>query len=461
MTEATLVIIDGLVDDLVEACAQPLESAAVVVATPVTTATHLKLLVREIHWVPDGAYTTRKSDGLVITSDGYVPALARAEALKAVPIWLHTHPGQEGSPRPSQRDDTVDTQLADVFRLRADSGFFGSIVVANGEHGMTFTGRLEEASGTCIEITRMLTVGDRFQTASAGDGPSTGVPEMYDRNVRAFGGSVQNALLGLTIGVVGCGGTGSSVAEQLTRLGVRTLHLFDPDTLTDSNITRVYGSTVADVGRPKTEVLASYLESIVPGVTVHQHPSAITELEAAAELRACDVVFGCTDDNAGRLILSRLSTYYLIPVIDCGVLLSSRPGGELTGIDGRITVLSPGSACLLCRQRVDAARAAAEMMSNQERERLQGEGYAPALPGVEPAVVTFTTAVAATAVSELLERMVGYGGPTRPTELLLRFHEREISTNAAAPRTGHYCDPEVGVLGRGDTTPLLEMTWAS
>ena len=39
------------------------------------------------------------------------------------------------------------------------------------------------------------------------------------------------------------GGTGSAVIEQLVRLGVRRLHLFDPDILTASNLTRVYGSS--------------------------------------------------------------------------------------------------------------------------------------------------------------------------------------------------------------------------
>ena len=34
------------------------------------------------------------------------------------------------------------------------------------------------------------------------------------------------------------------------------------------------------------------------------------------------------------------------------------------------------------------------------------EGYAPAMPGVEPAVVSFTSWVAAVAVSELLERLI-------------------------------------------------------
>ena len=110
---------------------------------------------------------------------------------------------------------------------------------------------------------------------------------------------------------------------------------------------------------------------------------------------------------------------------------------------------------------MDLVRAAAEMRTPDERQRLENEGYAPALGAVEPAVVAFTTMTAAAAVSEMLERLIGYGASPRPSELLLRLHDRETSTNSAAPRSGHYCDPAIGKLGRGDTEPFLEQVWAA
>ena len=148
-----------------------------------------------------------------------------------------------------------------------------------------------------------------------------------------------------------------------------------------------------------------------------------------------------------------------MPVIDCGVLLTSDEKGLLRGIDGRVTVLTHGQACLVCRNRIDLARAAAELLTPDERRRREDEGYAPALGTTEPAVVTFTSMVAATAVSELLERLIGYGPIERPSEILLRCHEREISTNMAAPAQGHYCHPASGKVGAGMTEPFLEQTW--
>ena len=132
---------------------------------------------------------------------------------------------------------------------------------------------------------------------------------------------------------------------------------------------------------------------------------------------------------------------------------------QLVGIDGRVTVLAPGAACLVCRNRIDLQRAAAEMLAPDEYRRLANEGYAPALSGAEPAVVAFTTQVAAAAVSELLERLVHYGPEPEPTEILLRAHEREVSTNDQDPRVGHYCHPGAHKLGLGVTEPFLEQTW--
>jgi molybdopterin/thiamine biosynthesis adenylyltransferase len=233
----------------------------------------------------------------------------------------------------------------------------------------------------------------------------------------------------------------------------------DPDEISQSNLTRVYGSAALDVGQPKVQVLAKHLLGIAPNLSLEPVQSMITMESAAHRLIGCDVVFGCTDDNAGRLVLSRLATYLTTLVIDCGVLLSSDAGGHLAGIDGRVTILSPGQGCLVCRGRIDLARAGAELLTPQERVRRQDEGYAPALARTEPAVVAFTTLVGATAVAELLERLIGYGPESRPSEVLLRCHEREISTNVASPLEGHYCHPSSRKIGAGMTNPFLEQTW--
>ena len=455
----TLVLPDQVATELFDAVAVTVESACVLLARKVDTpGGNVRLLGRALHWVQDDAYRRREAAGLSISSHGYVPALAAAEADGCVPIWLHTHPGIDSTPKPSKYDELVDQQLADLFRLRAASPLYGAVVIARPRGQPCFSGHIE-SEGRRTEIDRLWVTGRRFALVQNWRNGTTPPAKQFDRNIRAFGGDIQQILGDLRIAVVGCGGTGSAVIEQLVRLGVRHLQLFDPDTLTAGNVTRVYGSYLDDVGEPKVNVSSAHVKRIAPDADVTTAQSKITSESTARLLLDADIVFGCTDDNAGRLVLSRVASYLLTPVIDCGVLLSSGPGGHLVGIDGRVTVLAPGAACLVCRSRIDLQRAAAEMLHPSEHRRLAAEGYAPALSEPEPAVVAYTTQVAAAAVGELLERLIHYGPDPLPTEILLRSHEREVSTNDQTPREGHYCHPQARKLGLGVTNPLLEQTW--
>ncbi|ROQ30270.1 molybdopterin/thiamine biosynthesis adenylyltransferase [Frondihabitans sp. PhB188] len=434
-----------------------LETGAVVLARHVATASGIRLLVTEIHEVPDEAYVRRDEDALEILSEGYMHALGRAEKTGNVALWLHTHPGEGASPRLSTHDHIVDASLKDVFAARTGSGQYGAIVLSHVDGHLTFTGHLDGEEVSPIEY--LVSVGDRFLFHRSADSAFPSVPALFDRNIRAFGTEIQALLSDLTVAVVGAGGTGSATAEQLVRLGVRHLILIDPDTLSDSNVTRVYGSTPGDVGKRKIDVLGDHLQAIAPDLVVDRRFGAITALQHAEALLDADIIFGCTDDNAGRLRLSRIPYYYLTPVIDCGVQLDANEHDLITGIFGRVTTLHPSAPCLICRNRVDLALAAAETRSRDEQRTLEKEGYAPALPGVEPAVVAFTTFVAATAVNELLERLIGYGEPPAPSEVILRIHDRDIRATHADAKTGHYCDPAATI--QYDDEMFLGLNWTS
>jgi len=456
----TLVIPQAICEEVTAAARNPLETAGVMLASLVTGAAgHVRLLVRRMRWIQDSAYQRREWNGLSIASEGYVPALAEAEQIQAVPLWFHTHPGLEGIPASSVHDLQVDREIADLFRWRSGCPFYGALIVSPRSGGLAFTGHLQGDDGSVTRLDRVWMVGDRLLFTRAFDSDHPQLAAIFDRNVRAFGSQIQQTLGALRVGIVGCGGTGSAVVEQAVRLGIRDFVLVDPDELSESNVTRVFGSTPDDIGVPKVDVVARNVMRIAPDARVHTLRTTVVAEATARALIGCDVVFGCTDDNAGRLVLSRIATYLITPVIDCGVLLTSDAHDCLTGIHGRVTVLVPGQACLVCRGRIDMARASAELMTSEERTKRQDEGYAPALGRTEPAVVTFTTAIAAAAVSELLERLVGYGPEPRPSEILMRWHDREVSTNVSLPRDGHYCHPAADKLGRAEATPFLEQVW--
>src|SRR5207249_1860878 len=102
-------------------------------------------------------------------------------------------------------------------------------------------------------LDRLVVVGPRIfglNLVKAKKVSSPRVSVAHDRQVLAFGTAGQELLGQLRIGIVGLGGTGSAVAVQLVRLGVRKFVLVDPDTFEASNLSRLYGSRFADTRKP-------------------------------------------------------------------------------------------------------------------------------------------------------------------------------------------------------------------
>ena len=125
-------------------------------------------------------------------------------------------------------------------------------------------------------------------------------------------------------------------------------------------------------------------------------------------------------------------------------------------IESRVTWVAPGSACLLCRGRIDSARAAAESLSEDERERLRQEGYTPDLNEPQPAVIAYTTTISGMAVSELLNRMFSLANPD-VTEMLLKLEMRKLSCNDRKARCGCWCTGD----NMQHRQTLLGLNWPS
>lgn len=258
--------------------------------------------------------------------------------------------------------------------------------------------------------------------------------------------------------MVGAGGTGSAVAEQLARLGVGELSIIDGDTLTATNVTRVYGSTVAATGMNKAELARAHLAAIGLGTKVNAIPAYINEEAVAKRLRDCDIVFGCTDKATPRSLLGALATSHYIPVLDMAMKIDSAEG-VLRGIFGRVTTLFPGEACLFYRDLITPAAIALEALDPEERRARAAERYAPELDENDPAVITFTTAVAAQGITEMLHRLTGFmGEERRSTEVLLGFHDSLVSRNRQPATPACICIRKAP-WGRGDGREFLGVVW--
>ena len=417
----------------------------------------LRLLVREIIPVEADDVISASTGHMSIRSRSFLRVLKRAHLTGQCFIFTHSHP--KNVPNHSPQDDEEEKKLFATTFVRVENApIHASIVFSFPDRP---SGRVWLPNGTTEPIERVRVIGARFRF-HVNDSDGGRIPPIYDRQVRAFGKDFQRIVRKLHFGVVGNGGTGSAVTEQLIRLGAGEISVFDERMFADTNVTRVYGSRVVDVDIPKVKLMERLAADIGLGTLVHPHVGNITRLQQIKYLKSCDVVFCCTDDQWGRSLLTRFALYYYVPVIDVGVKIDSQEG-IVHSVQGRVTLLVPGSACLFCRRRIAPQAVAAESIKSanpEEANELRRQGYIPELEEQAPAVIPFTTTVAASAITEFAHRLTGFMGTDRTaTEILHLIDSGRIRTNSTPP------DPNCAICGdrtcwgRGDVSPLLDTIW--
>ena len=387
----------------------------------------------------------------------YVKLLKRAKDEGLVPGVVHTHP--HGPARFSDQDDRNERDLLQTARNRNgdQAGLVSLLLTGDGQVGA----RLWPDPHGPVDAVTVQVVGKRLTVHSAAADPAG--MDFLARQALVFGPSLNARLRTMRIGVVGCGGTGSATAMLLARLGVGQLALFDDDIVDVTNLNRLHGARRADADamQPKVEVVAREITGLGLGVRAVPVRHWIGDPACRDALKACDVIFGCTDDHDGRLLLNRLAYFYLIPVIDMGLAIDPGPDGcGLRDLTGRVTVLFPEAPCLLCRGIVDPVMARDEGLrrrSPEEYERRKREAYVRGGGDPAPAVVTFTTATACLAVDELLHALTGFRSSGGQVWQRTRRFDR-----LADRRPGAESRPDCPVCssrdywGRGDVDPFLD-----
>ena len=77
------------------------------------------------------------------------------------------------------------------------------------------------------------------------------------------------------IHIIGCGAVGSTIAEQLARLGIKKINLHDFDNVSEHNITNQMFFT-AHIGLTKLKALDEILHAINPEIELIHHPEGWT-----------------------------------------------------------------------------------------------------------------------------------------------------------------------------------------
>ncbi len=275
--------------------------------------------------------------------------------------------------------------------------------------------------------------------------------DRFDRQERFFGKEGQAKIAEARVEVVGVGGLGTHVVQQLALLGVGQIGLIDSEELAKTDRNRYVGARHDDPipGTPKVDIGERLIGSIDPAIRVEKvNDSLVTEAGFAAVI-AADYVFGCLDTEGARLVLTELCAAYDRPYLD---LASDIIPGESLSYGGRICIAWGGTGCLVCRGLLDIEEAQANLAGEGERkarELIYGVRRSD-LDEVGPSVVSINGVVASLAVTEFV---VGVTGLRPPRPVLVYRGQQSIVTvskDDAAPDCYFCC----GLRGRREAADV-------
>lgn len=416
------------------------EGCAVLFASQTLRAdTTIRLLVREAQFPEKDDYTKRGAIEAELSPDFVARISKRARREKLAIVFVHSHPGSE-PPHFSAIDAAGEKHLAAFLALRNPELIHAALVVSNGGMRARRLGAEEELRVIAIGMNRDV-IFDPMLTSS----PDS---EIFDRQVRAFGASGQQKLKQLRIAIIGLGGTGSIVTQQLVHLGIRDFILLDPDVLESTNLNRVANALPDDIGQPKVNIAARYIKAVANEATVNCVVGDVTHARIAKELLNADIIFGCTDSHGSRAVLQQISYQYLIPCIDMGTTITVE-NGRVNHIYGRIQLLAPGYACFTCSGLLDSNAVRRDMMSAFERK---ADPYIQGAREPAPAVMSLNGTVASIAVTMLLSVVTGI--PVKPRHILYNAINSVLRHVGVTPIANCYICSRSGSFARGDAWPL-------
>lgn len=315
-------------------------------------------------------------------------------------VFVHSHPGNF-TPSFSHIDDEGEVHLAGFLTHRIPSKTHLALVASRG-------GVASRRLGT-KEAIRVVSLGENRDILFPIPKSVELANAKYDRQVRAFGLEGQRDIGQVRVAIVGLGGTGSIVAQELVHLGVRDFILIDPDTIDETNLNRVANARRSDLGSPKVEVAGRYIQSVELTAKVERIAGNIVHDKYARALLNADLIFGCTDSHGSRAVMEQIAYQYLLPCIDVGSTIVVA-NGKVTYVIGRVQMLTPSLGCFTCSNLLDSNEIRRDMMSEAERK------VDPYLQGVRepaPAVMSLNGTVASLGVTMFLSHVAHMPAPGR------------------------------------------------
>ena len=251
--------------------------------------------------------------------------------------------------------------------------------------------------------------------------------EYYSRQIvlKEIGYNGQLKLKKAKVCIIGVGGLGSSVATQLTAMGIGHLRVIDRDIVELSNLHRQHLYDTDSIGYPKVEVAAKKLRKLNPNIEVEPLPVSVNTSNALEMIDEADVVVDGLDHMAPRYAVNRACTKQGIPYVF---------GSAIMTMGNASTIMPNETPCLEC------------FYGNLDDTTLPS----CAIVGVHPAVLSV---IAGMEVSETVKLILG----ERPSLAgkLLFYDLRDASFEKIIVSKAESC-PICGTKPRGEPMPLKE-----
>ncbi len=363
------------------------------------------LLCYDYHPIPDEQYVRDRTCGGRIGGDAIRAAMGRAYREQAGQLWVHMH-GRQGDPGGSSQDRLDGPKVAQSMLNAQPKALQGWAVISEGG----IFGEALEMDGSVRALTELSVVGWPMSSSRWRKKESAFKPIFRSWNTKKkdnvrydrqsfLGPHSQEVISNAKVGIIGLGGGGSHINQQLAHLGFQKIALCDLDRIEATNLNRVVGATLQDVRqkRHKTEIAGRLFKTLQPGAEVDDTPN--TWQNKRDTLRDSDLIFGCVDSFSTRRDLEAFCRSLMIPYIDIGMTVL-HPEGAPPEICGQTILSMPGELCMHCHQ-----------FFTPENLAREAEDYNA---GPQPQVVWSNGVLASNAVGYAIGLLTGWSGSKPP-----------------------------------------------
>ena len=158
----------------------------------------------------------------------------------------------------------------------------------------------------------------------------------YARNIPALTEAELSVLRTKKVAVIGCGGLGGHLLDQLARIGIGAIRAVDGDVFEPSNLNRQLLSDVSRLGRSKAATAAAHIQQVNPDVEAEAVEGFLTEANVQQLIADRDAVLDALDNPESRKILAAACAAAKIPYIH----------GAISGWVAQAAISMPGDNLL-------------------------------------------------------------------------------------------------------------------